>query len=181
MRFGLCEGLCLDIRNLASSKTSAPVFESTEAKAAAAIQEVVVLQEEASSQSAEIEQEDESVTPIVYGQSVASVDFAALAGAGGNCADIDAYVSTLTPSSQNVYTGLFEGKNLILICAEAFSGFLIDPELTPTLYRLSTTVTTLFMTGMRLIQSWATVGDIWEWEMALRILSVLYGRQAIWN
>ncbi|MDE5865647.1 MAG: hypothetical protein K2H31_03480, partial [Lachnospiraceae bacterium] len=30
MQFGLCEGVCLDIRNLASSKTSAPVFESTE-------------------------------------------------------------------------------------------------------------------------------------------------------
>ena len=83
-------------------------------------------------------QEDEPVTPIEYGQSVASFDFSALAAAGGNCADIDAYVSTLTPSRQNAYTGLFEGKNLILICAEAFSGFLIDPELTPTLYRLST-------------------------------------------
>ena len=170
MRFGLGEGLCLDIRNLVSSKTSAPVFESTEveraqdtvdtslgdtllnskketisggktvveAKEAARTQEVVVLQEEAFAQSTETEQEDESVTPIVYGQSVGSVDFAALAGAGGSCADIDAYVSTLTPSSQNVYTGSFEGKNLILICAEAFSGFLIDPELTPTLYRLST-------------------------------------------
>ena len=149
MRFGLGEGLCLDIRNLALSKMSAPVFESTEkivsdgmtvvqAKEVADTQEVITLQEEASSQSAEIEQEDESVTPIVYGQSVLSVDFAALAGAGGDCADIDAYVAALTPSSQNAYTGSFAGKNLILICAEAFSGFLIDPELTPTLYRLST-------------------------------------------
>ena len=69
---------------------------------------------------------------------MSSIDFSALAAAGGDCADIDAYVSTLTPSSQNAYTGSFEGKNLILICAEAFSGFLIDPELTPTLYRLST-------------------------------------------
>ena len=166
MQFGLGEGLCLDIRNLASSKTSAPAFESAEAefvqgtvdntlvsskeesasggktvvqaKEAAGTQEVVMLQEGTSSQSTKTEQENESVTPVVYGQSVACVDFAALAAAGGNCADIDAYVSTLTPSSQNAYTGSFEGKNLILICAEAFSGFLIDPELTPTLYRLST-------------------------------------------
>ena len=167
MQFGLGEGLCLDIRNIASSKTAAPVFESTEvelvqgtaytspedisskeetvsdggtvvqAKEAAGTQEVI-LQEETSSQSMETAQEDESTTPVVYGQSVLSVDFAALAAEGGNYADIDAYVSTLTPSSQNVYTGFFEGKNLILICAEAFSGFLIDPELTPTLYRLST-------------------------------------------
>ena len=166
MQFGLGEGLCLDIRNLASSKTSAPAFESAEvefvqgtvddtlvsskeesvsggktvvqAKEAASAQEVVMLQEGTSSQSTKTAQEDESVTPVVYGQSVTCVDFAALAAAGGNCADIDAYVSTLTPSSQNAYTGSFEGKNLILICAEAFSGFLIDPELTPTLYRLST-------------------------------------------
>ena len=33
---------------------------------------------------------------------------------------------------------IFKGKNLILICAEAFSGFIIDPELTPALYRLTT-------------------------------------------
>lgn len=170
MQFGLGEGLCLDIRNLAFSKTSAHVFESTEmklaqgtagasfedilvssreeivsdgktvvqAKEAASAQEVVIRKEGIFSQSGETVQEDEAVTPVVYGKSVASVDFAALADAGGNYADIDAYVSTLTPSSQNAYTGSFAGKNLILICAEAFSGFLIDPELTPTLYRLST-------------------------------------------
>lgn len=170
MQFGLGEGLCLDIRNLAFSKTSAHVFESTEmefaqdtagaslegtlvsskeeivsdgktvvqAKEAASAHEAVIRKEGTSAQSGEIVQEDELVTPVVYGQSVASVDFAALADAGGNYADIDAYVSTLTPSSQNAYTGSFAGKNLILICAEAFSGFLIDPELTPTLYRLST-------------------------------------------
>ncbi len=170
MQFGLGEGLCLDIRNLVSSKTSAYAFESTgtelaqgavntssedirvsgreeiisggkivvQAKEAASAQKVATLQEEASAQSKKTAQEDKEAAPAVYGQSVSSVDFAALAAENGNCADIDAYVSSLTPSSQNAYTGAFEGKNLILICAEAFSGFLIDPELTPTLYRLST-------------------------------------------
>ncbi len=167
MQFGLGEGLCLDIRNLALLKTAAPAFESIEAelvqgtdldgflvsgeeetvfggkavvqaKEAACSWEVSILQERTSSPSAKTVQEEEPATPVVYGHSVSSVDFAALAGAGGNCADIDAYVSTLTPSSQNAYTGAFAGKNLILICAEAFSGFLIDPELTPALYRLST-------------------------------------------
>lgn len=47
------------------------------------------------------------------------------------------YFSTLTPSAKNEYTGLFEGKNLILITAEAFATPAIDEELTPTLYRLS--------------------------------------------
>lgn len=50
---------------------------------------------------------------------------------------INTYLSTLTASRENDYTGLFEGKNLILICAEALSDVFIDPQLTPTLYRLS--------------------------------------------
>lgn len=47
------------------------------------------------------------------------------------------YVKSIPASSQNAYTGLFRGKNLIMICAEAFSHAVIDPELTPTLYRLT--------------------------------------------
>ena len=42
------------------------------------------------------------------------------------------------PTTQkNKYTGLCEGYNLITICAEAFSPEFIDPELTPTLYKLA--------------------------------------------
>jgi len=46
------------------------------------------------------------------------------------------YFSSLEPSAQNEMTGLFEGYNLITICAEAFTGWAIDPELTPTLYMM---------------------------------------------
>ena len=53
-------------------------------------------------------------------------------------ADMNSYFSNRTPSRKNDYTGMFQGKNLILITAEAFSRFAIDPELTPTLYRLQT-------------------------------------------
>lgn len=52
-------------------------------------------------------------------------------------AELNGYVQTLKPTNKNKYTGLFEGKNLILICAEAFSDTVINEELTPTLYRLS--------------------------------------------
>lgn len=41
------------------------------------------------------------------------------------------------PTKKNEYTGFFEGKNLITICAEAFSPYVISEELTPTLYKLS--------------------------------------------
>lgn len=49
------------------------------------------------------------------------------------------YFSNRTPSQKNEYTGLFAGKNLILITAESFSSAIIDPELTPTLYKLTHT------------------------------------------
>ena len=46
------------------------------------------------------------------------------------------YFSTVTPTKQNDYTGMFEGKNLIVFVAEAFSPMAINEELTPNLYRL---------------------------------------------
>lgn len=77
-------------------------------------------------------------TPRVYGKNQMDIDFAAT-NPGGNSiySALNEYAESLSPSSQNQYTGLFEGKNLILITAEAFSKELIDPERTPTLYRLA--------------------------------------------
>ena len=77
--------------------------------------------------------------PVVYGQNVMDVDFAALAESekSSAVASIHKYVASLTPSSKNEFTGLFKGKNLIFITAEAFSAEVIDPVRTPTLYRLA--------------------------------------------
>lgn len=52
-------------------------------------------------------------------------------------ATLHTYFSTVEPTEKNQYTGMFKGKNLIMICAESFSPYLISEELTPTLYRLS--------------------------------------------
>ncbi|MCD8119528.1 MAG: LTA synthase family protein [Lachnospiraceae bacterium] len=49
------------------------------------------------------------------------------------------YMASSTPTKQNEYTGLFEGYNLILICAESFSPWAVDEEVTPTLYKLVNT------------------------------------------
>ena len=67
------------------------------------------------------------------------LDFAALAEneSKSQVASIHSYVASLTPAMENEYTGLFEGKNLIFITAEAFSTQAIDPERTPTLYRMA--------------------------------------------
>lgn len=74
-------------------------------------------------------------TPIVYEPNQMELN---LDGGSGTIAELNQYVSGLTASMQNAYTGMFEGKNLIFISAEAFSAEVIDPELTPTLYRLAT-------------------------------------------
>ena len=77
--------------------------------------------------------------PVVYGDNVMDIDFDALIANTKNSRinAISQYVASLTPSKKNEYTGLFAGKNLIVITAEAFSAEVIDPELTPTLYRLA--------------------------------------------
>ncbi len=46
------------------------------------------------------------------------------------------YFSALTPTKTNDYTGMFKGKNLILITAESFSPYAINKDLTPTLYKM---------------------------------------------
>lgn len=83
---------------------------------------------------------EETTEPeIVYGDNVMNIDFDALnKKANSKQKKLNEYVRNLTPSKQNEMTGLFKGKNLIFLSAEAFSAELIDPELTPTLYRLAT-------------------------------------------
>mgnify|MGYP003093909197 FL=1 len=51
---------------------------------------------------------------------------------------LDNYFAQQEPTRKNQYTGIFQGYNLITICAESFSPYLIDPERTPALYELST-------------------------------------------
>ena len=79
----------------------------------------------------------EETQPVVYEPNVMDIDFASLS-ARGTVDQLNQYAASLTPSMKNEYTGLFEGKNLILITAEAFTPEILDPELTPTLYRLAT-------------------------------------------
>lgn len=71
---------------------------------------------------------------------IPGLDFAALAQSEQNSAmqTLYSYMAAQSPALENEYTGLFKGKNLIFITAEAFNYTVIDPELTPTLYRLTT-------------------------------------------
>lgn len=47
------------------------------------------------------------------------------------------YFGSLTGTNKNEYTGTLKGYNLIYICAEGFSKYAIDPNVTPTLYKMS--------------------------------------------
>ncbi|MCD7739701.1 MAG: sulfatase-like hydrolase/transferase, partial [Lachnospiraceae bacterium] len=84
-------------------------------------------------------QEEAEPEAVEYGYNVLDIDFDALIASETDSSIIalHEYVSGLTLTSQNEYTGLFTGKNLILITAEAFSAQVINEELTPTLYRLA--------------------------------------------
>jgi len=47
------------------------------------------------------------------------------------------WFSQRSPTPENLWTGYFEGKNLIWIVAEGFSTLAMDPQRTPTLWKLS--------------------------------------------
>lgn len=47
------------------------------------------------------------------------------------------YFASLSGTNKNAYTGTLKGYNLIYICAEGFSKYAIDPNVTPTLYKMS--------------------------------------------
>ena len=69
---------------------------------------------------------------------VMEIDFEALLAAEDDSLDfMHDYFARVAPTNKNEWTGYFEGKNLIWIVAEAFSSMAVDPERTPTLYRLS--------------------------------------------
>lgn len=77
--------------------------------------------------------------PKVYERNELDIDFAALAESEKNkdVAKLHSGIASLSGSYQNEFTGMFKGKNLILITAEGFSAEVIDPVRTPTLYRLA--------------------------------------------
>jgi lipoteichoic acid synthase len=76
--------------------------------------------------------------PVEYGYNVTDLDLAALAESETDTTlkAMDAYFASIPATQQNEYTGLFEGKNLIILTAESFCPYVIDEERTPALYRL---------------------------------------------
>ncbi len=89
------------------------------------------------SQSTQPQEPEEE--PLDTSPNVMDVD---LAGLAANAPNEDVkwlanYFSSVTPTKKNEYTGMFEGYNVIQLVIEGFSGYAIDPQLTPTLYKLA--------------------------------------------
>lgn len=75
----------------------------------------------------------------VYDANVLNIDFDALIAGETNktLLNMHQFFSTRQPTMKNEYTGMFEGKNLILLTGEAFWIGAVDPVYTPTLYKLA--------------------------------------------
>ena len=129
--FGLLTGIRLDVQHLLTGDEKNTEFEIVEIPTFPTIP--APTQEDIPDATEETVIETQ---PIEYGYNVMDLNFP---HTGVDAIDsINTYVQSLTPSKKNAYTGLFEGKNLIFITAEAFTAEVIDPVLTPTLYRLAT-------------------------------------------
>lgn len=78
--------------------------------------------------------------PVEYDYNITDIDFESLLENEEDEAvkSLHKYFSAQKGTRQNEYTGRYEGYNLILICAESFSPYVIDKERTPTLYKLAT-------------------------------------------
>ncbi|KNY29208.1 LTA synthase family protein [Pseudobacteroides cellulosolvens] len=91
--------------------------------------------------SIEVKYTDITPTPEPhYEANILDIDFKSIISNEKNktLLDMHKYFSSVVPTKKNEYTGIFKGYNLILITAEGFSPYAISPELTPTLYKMST-------------------------------------------
>ena len=87
----------------------------------------------------EVAEPEPDPEPVVYDYNKMELDFTATSDlvGGSTLENMHKYFSSKTASQKNEYTGMFAGKNLIQITAEAFSPYVISRELTPTLYKLT--------------------------------------------
>ncbi len=101
----------------------------------------LILGESTTITAAETEESDieEEAEEEKYADNVLEIDFDALIAdeSDETIKAMHEYFSQVTPTEQNEYTGMFEGKNLIWIVAEGFSSFALNEEKTPTLCKLA--------------------------------------------
>ena len=135
-RFGILTGMRLDLKTAIFGEKS-PEIEDLPDTTVDPFAETTALPE--TTEVPETTAEEEPPKPIEYGDNVLDIDFAKLIAEESNKDILGAheYFSSLTPTKQNEYTGMFKGKNLIYMTLEGFSYKTIDPVRTPTLYKMA--------------------------------------------
>ena len=139
--FGLLTGIRKDIQSIATGTQSKVNF--TQADMPAQVAEPATPEQAPAQASAPASPtastpQEAAVPDVAPSKNALDIDFAALANnTNDTWADLDRYVATLTPSSQNAMTGTFAGYNLIFVTAEAFSAEAIREDITPTLWRMA--------------------------------------------
>lgn len=112
--------------------TESPAQETTEAP-------TEEFTEESTQESTEAVTEPSVPEETAPSYNVLDIDFEALSQQESNerVASMHRYFAQTQPSNKNQYTGAFRDYNLIVICAESFSPAALDPEVTPTLYKMA--------------------------------------------
>ncbi|GAA6386253.1 MULTISPECIES: LTA synthase family protein [Eubacteriales] len=89
--------------------------------------------------SVQPEEPEEGETPAASGPNVMDIDFDALIAneTDSTLKDMHEYFRDRTPTEKNQYTGMFQGKNLLLFTGEAFWIGAVNEQYTPTLYKLA--------------------------------------------
>lgn len=143
--FGLMTGIRLEVRNTMFSNGDEVAFETMKQVDSSALQTGDSDGKASDTDSDSLSMNSVSDNAMAqgetgepYGKNQMDIDFEALAEKdGGKYAALDLYVASQEASSKNEFTGLFKGKNLIFITAEAFTEEAIDKKRTPTLYRMA--------------------------------------------
>ena len=84
-------------------------------------------------------EDDDTPEENVYGYNTLDIDFDNLINSETNntVKSMHEYFKNEVGTQKNKYTGMFEGKNLIVIMAESLNEIAIREDLTPTLYKLT--------------------------------------------
>ena len=128
-RFGLLTAMRLELFAAEEEEPESILEEITEA--------TEMTQPESEPEPEQTEEPEAVVQEISY--NVLELDFDALNQLTDNAKiqAINDYCASLTGTNKNEYTGMLSDYNLIVLCAESFDTGALDPELTPTLYRLA--------------------------------------------
>lgn len=88
---------------------------------------------------AKVDKDPQPISEINNDYNIIDIDFNKLIANENdpNITSMHKYFNSVIPTKKNKYTGMFKGKNLIMITAEGFSPYAVNKDLTPTLYKMS--------------------------------------------